>query len=161
MTNSDQFDSDEPEDRESMSMNSYSDAPYIIPGLRVRRVSPTERVRRRSDDDNVLRRAAEPPDLRDLSKTLKSVTIEGGPSGVVRRKLRGFETKHPPSTPAADAAPITPEIAMPIPGVLRGVEAGEEFGVPDTRADPLWRFLKGDLKGFRRSGDADSGAGGV
>lgn len=109
--------------------------------LRIRRVSPE----RRSGTSNTPSSNAFE---RFERRAFKCVQIAPA-TGVI---FRGFETKSPFSplggTPQAEPS----KIAMPIPGDLRGVQGGDDFGRPDAAPTPRHEFLKGALKGFRRSG---------
>lgn len=140
----------------------YHDAPYIIPGLRIRKIRPSTRRHPRRDIDQVAGPVLGAPperDLkRDLSKRLKGVQIDRPFAGVVRQNgpLAGVlrqNAPHPDDQVAAEAT--TPKTATPPEGAEMPLKGVEDPGGTDARESPLRQNLKGDRRGFWRSGDAD------
>lgn len=165
MTNSDSFEPDSPEDYDPMAMSrDYHDAPYVIPGIRIRRVHPsTRRHPRRSGDHGTGTTDPSTTD-RDISKPLKSVLIGAGFAGVVRQNsaFTGVvRQKNAPSDGSMAPSDDLQKVEHPPEGAEMPLEGVGEPQCPDTRTQPLRRFSNGDQTPFRRSGDADPGAGGA
>jgi hypothetical protein len=166
-TNSVPLDPDDPEERDPMAMSrDYHDAPYIIPGLRIRRVSPSTRRHPRRHLDQVvgpvLGDASERLITRDVLKPSNGVQIDAKFVGVLRQAdpLGGVLRQNvPPSEGADGGIELPPKIATPPEGAERPLEGGGESGRPNTRTSPLRQNLNGSSMPFWRSDDADPGAG--
>lgn len=144
----------------------YHDAPYIIPGLRIRRVSPSTRRHPRRHLDQVVGPVLGEPtkrvNSRDLSKPSNGVQIDAKFVGVLRQTdpLVGVLRQNaPPSEGADESVEHPPKMASPPEGAERPLEGGEESGRPNTRTDPLRQNFNGALMPFRRSDDLGPGSG--
>ncbi len=143
----------------------FHDAPYIIPGLRIRRVSPSTRRHPRRLLDQA---GATPPGTaserlvaRDLLKRSNGVQIDAKFGGVLRQSdpLGGvLRQKAHPSGNQVEAVQPPPILATPPEGAEMPLKGVEESGGPDTRVAPLRQNFNGALMPFWRSGDADPGA---
>lgn len=163
MTNSDQLDPDDPEEYDPMAMSrDYHDAPFIIPGLRVRRVSPSTRRHPRRPADQLVGPVLAGSISTDPLKPLKTAGTDRQISGVLRQSDRNAGVLRQKALPADDQVADLGhprKVATPPAGAEMPLKGVEESGCPDTRTDPLRQKSKGDLRGFRRSGDLDPDAG--